>query len=146
SGSLRPSAGYIGRGVTAQVALLYMLYHQKSLAQVNAGSRRAAASQIFSPAISRFDWRQNQISDRSRKYQPLATAPCPLGGSPVVKLACTEQVTAGSTGRSTRRAPRRARAARFGVASPRSCPSRPTTIRTTVRCMARYCWLAGRSG
>src|SRR6187399_2695305 len=97
SGSFRPSAGYNGRGVTDHVALLYMLYHQKSLAQVKAGSRRAAASQIFSPPIRWFDWRQNQISARSRKYQPLATAPCVLGKAPVTMLDCAVQVTAGST-------------------------------------------------
>jgi hypothetical protein len=52
-----------------------MLYHQNSLAQRNAGSRFLAASQIFSPATSAFDWRQNQISESSRKYQPLPTTP-----------------------------------------------------------------------
>ena len=75
SGILRPSAGYIGRGVTAKSAELYMLYHQNSLAQVNARSRCLAASQIFSPATSGFDCRQSQTSARSRKYQPLATQP-----------------------------------------------------------------------
>jgi hypothetical protein len=55
SGSLRPSAGYIGRGVTVKLAVETMLYHQKRLAQVNDGSRLAAASQIFSPDINRFD-------------------------------------------------------------------------------------------
>ncbi len=87
SGIFRPSAGYIGRGVTDQVAVLCMLYHQKSLAHVNAGSRRRAASQTFSPSTSRFDWRQSQTSDRSRKYQPLATTPCSRGRSPVVRVA-----------------------------------------------------------
>ena len=75
SGSLRPSARYMGRGVTAMSALEYMLYHQNSLAQVKAGSRRFAASHTFSPPTSRFDWRHSQTSDRSRKYQPLATMP-----------------------------------------------------------------------
>src|SRR6266545_6394639 len=98
SGSFRPSAGYMGRGVTAMFAVEYMLYHQKRFAQVNAGSRRAAVSQIFSPATSRLDCRQSQTSLRSRKYQPLATAPWSLGRSPVVKVDWTEQVTAGSTG------------------------------------------------
>ena len=60
-----------------------MLYHQNILAQVKSGSRRLPASQIFSPAISRFDWRHSHTSARSRKYQPLATAPWPLGSSPV---------------------------------------------------------------
>ena len=45
----------MGRGVTDHVAELYMLYHQKSLAHVKAGSCRRAASQTFSPATSRFD-------------------------------------------------------------------------------------------
>ena len=49
AGIFLPSAGYMGRGVTLQSALLYMLYHQKSLAQVTRGSRRRALSQTFSP-------------------------------------------------------------------------------------------------
>src|SRR5947207_2665214 len=43
SGSLRPSARYIGRGVTASSALEYMLYHQNSLAQLKLASLRLAA-------------------------------------------------------------------------------------------------------
>ena len=35
SNTFRPSAGYIGRGVTDQSADEYMLYHQNILAQVN---------------------------------------------------------------------------------------------------------------
>ena len=97
SGSLRPSAGYIGRGVTAKSADAYMLYHQNSLAQVNAGSRRFAASQTFSPPTRWLDWRQSQISDRSRKYQPLPTMPCSRGSAPVTKVDCTVVVTAGVT-------------------------------------------------
>ena len=65
----------MGRGVTAQSTSAYMLYHQNSLAQVKSGSRALDASQIFSPATSLLDWRQNQISERSRKYQPLPTMP-----------------------------------------------------------------------
>src|SRR5207302_292281 len=72
-GSLRPSAGYVGRGVMDQSALEYMLYHQKSFAQVKPGRRRRAASHTFSPATRRLDCRQSQISERSRKYQPLRT-------------------------------------------------------------------------
>ena len=49
SGSFRPSAGYMGRGVAAHVAVSYMLYHQKSFAQVKSGSRFLPASQIRSP-------------------------------------------------------------------------------------------------
>ena len=75
SGNLRPSAKYIGLGVTAKSTLEYMLYHQNRLAQVNAGSRRLAVSHTFSACTKRFDWRHNQISERSRKYQPLATIP-----------------------------------------------------------------------
>src|SRR3989304_1229036 len=110
-----------------------MLYHQKSLAQVNAGSRRAAASQIFSPATRRFDWRQSQTSERARKSQPLATQPWSRGRSPVVKVDWTEQVTAGRIGRSGLTAPSRARAWRFGVAWPRRSRGRPTRFRTPVR-------------
>lgn len=43
---------------------------------------------------------------------PLATAPCPAGSSPVVKVVCTEQVTAGTTMRSGRAPPPRASACR----------------------------------
>src|SRR5258707_15637458 len=75
SGSLRPSAGYIGLGVTAMSALEYMLYHQNSLAHVKDGSRRRAASHSFSPPTRRLDWRPNQISERSRKYHTLPTMP-----------------------------------------------------------------------
>src|SRR5262245_49819989 len=95
SGSLRPSEGYIGRGVTDQSAPEYMLYHQNRLAQVNAGSRSRPSSQTFLASTRRFDWRQNQISLKSRKYQPLATMPCSAGSLPVSSVACTEQVTAG---------------------------------------------------
>ena len=37
---------------------------------------RLPASHTRSPANSRFDWRHSQISQRSRKSQPLPTAPC----------------------------------------------------------------------
>src|SRR5262245_37211922 len=110
-----------------------MLYHQNSTAQVNAGSRRAAASHTFSPPTSRFDCRQSHTSARSRKYQPLATQPWPAGGSPVVNVACAEHVTAGRTVRRGRTPPSRASAARCGVASPTRSGVSPTTSRTTVR-------------
>src|SRR5947207_7416583 len=113
-----------------------MLYHQKSLAQVKAGSRRRAASQIFWPATSRWDWRQSHTSERSRKYQPLATQPWSRGRRPVVNVDCTEHVTAGRIVRSGRIAPRRASAARLGVASPRRSGVSPTTLRTSVRRIA----------
>src|SRR4051812_18942398 len=95
SGSLRPSAGYIGRGVTAKSAELYMLYHQKSLAEVNERSRFLAASHTFSPATRALDCLHSHTSARSRKYQPLATMPCDEGKSPVKNVDCAEQVTAG---------------------------------------------------
>src|SRR3954466_9856215 len=38
SKTLRPSAGYMGRGVIDQSAVEYMLYHQKSFAQVKPAS------------------------------------------------------------------------------------------------------------
>src|SRR5438105_2742314 len=97
SGIFRPSAGYCGRGVTANSAVEYMLYHQNIFAQVKLGSRRLAASQIFSPVTSLFDWRHSATSAGSRKYQPLATHPWSRGRRPVVKVDCTEQVTAGVT-------------------------------------------------
>ena len=67
-----------------------MLYHQNNFAHVNAGSRRRPASHTFSPATSLLLWRHIKTSDSSRKYQPLATQPCPLGGSPVTIHLCVE--------------------------------------------------------
>jgi hypothetical protein len=43
------------------------------------------------------DWRQNQMSDRSRKYQPLPTIPCWFGKTPVRNVVWAEHVTAGVT-------------------------------------------------
>src|SRR5882672_12063676 len=117
-GSLRPSAGYVGRGVMDQSALEYMLYHQKSFAQVKPGRRRRAASHTFSPATRRFDCRQSQISERSRKYQPLPTMPCWRGRVPVTIVDWLEQVTAGSTLASGIMKPAFASAARAGVSAP----------------------------
>src|SRR5919202_5468575 len=62
TGSLRPSAGYIGRGVTAQSTDEYMLNHQHTLAQVKSGSRVLADSHTLAPWTKRLDWRQNLIS------------------------------------------------------------------------------------
>ena len=76
----------MGRGVALQSALAYMLYHQNILAQVNSGSRALPASQIFSPPTSLFDWRQSHTSDKSLKYHPFATIPCPEGNNPVNKV------------------------------------------------------------
>src|SRR5262245_22056303 len=112
-----------------------MLYHQNILAQVKSGSRRLPASQTFSPAISPFDWRHSHTSARSRKYQPFATAPCPLGGSPVTSVDCTVQVTAGVTASSGRIAPRSAKRRRLGVCGPTSAGVSPTTRMTRVGCM-----------
>src|SRR6516165_8296942 len=130
SGILRPSAGYIGRGVTAKSAELYMLYHQKSLAQVKAGSRFLAASHTFSPETSAFDCRHSHTSARSRKYQPLATMPCSLGIVPVKNVDCTEHVTAGVMDRSARHPPCSARRRKLGASARCSLVS-PTTSSTT---------------
>src|SRR5262245_13423086 len=111
-----------------------MLYHQKSLAQVKAGSRRRATSQIFSPATKALDCRQSHTSASSRKYQPFATHPWSRGRVPVVNVDCTEQVTAGVMVVSVLDAPSAARPARLGVRGPSSPPVRPTTSSTTVRC------------
>src|SRR5690349_23209074 len=121
----------MGRGVTPKSADEYMLYHQKRLAQVKLGSRRLAASQIFSPPTSRFDWRQSQTSDRSRKYQPLATMPCSRGNAPVRKVDWMGHVTAGKTVSSGRTAPRAASRWRCGVCGPMKRPAKPTTLMTT---------------
>jgi hypothetical protein len=109
----------MGRGVRPKSWLAAMLYHQNRLAVVKEGSRRLPASQTFSPPTRRFDWRQNHTSIRSRNSQPLATMPCSRGSSPVMKVACTEQVTAGVTVVSGRAAPALARALSLGVWEPR---------------------------
>ena len=44
-----PSAGYIGRGVMLQSAVEYMLYHQKSFAQVKPGASERNSSHTFRP-------------------------------------------------------------------------------------------------
>src|ERR687888_135136 len=95
SGILRPSAGEIGRGGPAGGGGVYILFPPKNGAPGDAGAPRAPASQIFSPATRRLDCRQSQTSERSRKYQPLATQPCSRGSVPVVKADCTAHVTAG---------------------------------------------------
>src|SRR2546425_1109650 len=130
-GTFRPSAGYAGRGVTLQSALEYMLYHQKSFAQVKPGTWRRAASQTFSPATRRFDCRQSQISARSRKYQPLPSMPCCRGSAPVSMLACALQVRAGNTAPSGIMKPSRASAASAGVSDPTWADVSPTTSTTT---------------
>ena len=112
-----------------------MLYHQNRLAVVNAGSRRLPASQIFSPLTRRFDCRHSQTSIRSRNSQPFATMPCSRGSVPVMKVACTVQVTAGVTVVSGRAAPARASALSRGVCGPRWAGVRPTTNSTITGCM-----------
>src|SRR3954471_18543599 len=134
SGSLRPSAGYIGRGVIAMSADEYMLYHQNSFAQVNDGSRLRAASHSFSPSTSRLDWRHSQISESSRKYHPLPTMPCSRGSVPVTKVDCTVVVTAGVTVRRLRTVPCFASAPRCGAWTS-SAGVMPTTFSTSVRFM-----------
>src|SRR4051812_12021909 len=111
-----------------------MLYHQKNFAQVNDASRLRAASQSFSPSTRRFDWRHSQISERSRKYQPLPTIPCSRGSVPVTKVDCTVVVTAGVTVRKLRTAPCFARAPRCGAWGS-SAGVMPTTFSTSVRFM-----------
>ena len=93
SGSLPPSARYAGRGVIVTPAVVAMLNHQNSTAL-----RASTSSQMRRAWISRLDWRQNQTSLRSRKYQPLATMPCSLGSLPVSIVAWQVEVTAGSGG------------------------------------------------
>jgi hypothetical protein len=102
------------------------------LAQVKDGSRALAASHIFSPATSLFDWRHNETSARSRKYQPFATAPWPAGIRPVTRVDCTEQVTAGTTVASGRLAPVAPSFLRFGVNPPTREGVKPTARITRV--------------
>ena len=52
SNTLRPSAGYIGRGVRLQSALEYMLYHQNTLANVKSAWRSRRVSHTFGPCTS----------------------------------------------------------------------------------------------
>src|SRR3989454_8907350 len=130
-GILRPSAGYVGRGVTLQSALECMLYHQKSLAQVKPGRRRRAASHTFSPATRRFDCRQSHTSASSRKYQPLPTMPCSRGSVPVSIVDCAVHVTAGSTPPNGGEKPPPARAASAGGAAAAPAGVSPPTARKT---------------
>ena len=97
----------------------------------NRDTRRRAASQILSPPTSALCCRQSSTSPRPRKYQPLPTMPCSLGSAPVSSVACTEQVTAGSTGLSSAcQPPSRARAASRGMCASSRGVS-PATSRTT---------------
>ncbi len=71
-----------------------MAYHQQMLAVF----RSRVTSQICSPWMRALCWRHRKTSPRSRKYHPLPTMPWSRGIAPVTMEACTEQVTAGSTG------------------------------------------------
>jgi hypothetical protein len=64
----------------------------------------------------------------SRQKNPFATTPCSLGGTPVVMLACTVQVTAGNPAASSARSPPAVSALSRGMAST-SAPRRPGTER-----------------
>ena len=75
---MRPSAGYIGRGVTVTSADEYIANHQERFAQV-----MSAASHTFGACTSRLDCCHRRTSIVSRNSQPLPTAPCPLGSRPV---------------------------------------------------------------
>src|SRR3954466_16304353 len=118
SGDLLPSWWYAGRGVTTEVASVVIAYHQKCLCTLT-GRRRRALAQNDSAWISAWLWRQNQTSPSSRKYQPLPTMPCALGGAPVTIEAWAVQVTAGTTPVIGAAKPRSARRWRFGVSAPR---------------------------
>ena len=95
SGSLRPSAGYIGRGVTAKSAELYMLYHQKSFAQVNAGSRCLRRVPDLLARHERVGLPPQPNLGEIAKVPAVADDAVLARQSPVVNVDCTEQVTAG---------------------------------------------------
>src|SRR6185503_10448076 len=118
SKTLRPSAGYMGRGVIDQSAVEYMLYHQNSFAQVKPGRTARHFSQSFFPRTTWFDCFQNWCSASVRSYQPFATAPWPDGGSPVRNVLCAVHVTAGSTGFTLIKPPAVAACLMRGVCSP----------------------------
>src|SRR5262249_10356391 len=121
-----------------------MLYHQKRLAAVNAGSRCRPASQTLSPATRRLDCRQSHTSLRSRKSQPLAMMPWSRGRAPVMNAAWTVQVTAGVTVSSGREAPARASAPMCGVSGPMWRGDNPTTRITRGGRMGRILpWYGG---
>src|ERR1700744_4338098 len=115
-----------------------ILYHQKRLAQVKAGLRLFPASQIFSPLTNLSDWRQNQISMRSRNSHPLATTPCSEGSEPVVNVAWTLHVTAGVIVVSGRMPPADASRERLGVLEPRCLGVSPTASSTRVGRMEHH--------
>src|SRR5690606_11919610 len=112
-----------------------MLYHQNSLAQVNAGFSRLRASNTFSPCTRPLFCFQNPISAVSRKYQPMATMPLRAGGVPVSMTAWLVQVTAGNGSRRRALHPSRRKAAMRGVWGPIREGVRPTTFRTAVSCI-----------
>ena len=108
-------------------------YHQQTFATLASGWARRSASQIFSPATRLLGWRQNMTSPRSRKNQPLPTAPCSAGIRPVRKVDCTEQVTAGSTVPRVARLPRSASARNRGMSRSARGVSPTTSRRSTGR-------------
>src|SRR5438105_4574708 len=61
SAIFRPSARYIGRGVTVKSQLEYIAYHQQMLAQVKSLSRARAMSQMRGACTSLSDCFQNLI-------------------------------------------------------------------------------------
>src|SRR5262249_21677887 len=113
-------------------ALEYMLYHQKSFAQVKPGISRRKPSQIFAPVTSLFDCFQNWTSDNVRSYQPLPTMPCCEGVRPVRYVDCAVQVTAGNAGATAALAPFAANVRMCEDASSTDCVS-PTTLMTARR-------------
>ena len=83
SGSLRPSAGYIGRGVTATSTDEYMLYHQNMLAQVELGVQLARPLPYLWLLNEPIGLAPELDLARSRKHQLLPTMPCLVGVVPV---------------------------------------------------------------
>ena len=70
-------------------------------------------------------------SVKSRKYQPFATIPCWAGIKPVSNVACTVQVTAGSTVVIGLANPVSSNRRMFGVFSLIISCVKPTTLMTT---------------
>ena len=109
--------------------------------QVGAGERRIASARgsptPSRPRTRRFDCRHNQTSERSRKYQPLATMPWSRGSVPVNSVDCTVVVTAGVTVSIVRNPPRDASRAKLGACGPIRAGVRPATSSTSVACMSR---------
>src|SRR5205809_938344 len=112
-----------------------MLYHQKSLAQVNFGSCARNSSQTLRPCTRRLDCFQKWTSANSRLYHPLPTIPCWAGNKPVRYVDWAGQVTAGNTGTIDAFLPVATKRFSAGVEDPRSDSVKPTTLMTAVRAM-----------